>query len=300
LLLLDNFEHLAATAGYLSLLIASAPGLKILVTSRTRLNVRGEQVFLLEGLPFPPNTSDALAWQGYSAVQLFLQTARSVDPAFSLLPEEETREAAEMVADVSLPILMKLVDHSFVRRVLNGSGKSRFEMLEVLRLYAAEQLQQNPTEGALVFDRHQTCFISFLRAREGRLQGVEQHPALKEIGVEIENIRAAWRWSIVQQDVAALNDALKSLFDYYDMQSRFQEGRDAFQRAAETMASKQPHDPADTLVWGCLLARQGWFTFHAGRYSEAERLLQKSVDLIRPCSLSKSWKTARLKPSFQK
>jgi predicted ATPase/class 3 adenylate cyclase len=64
--LLDNFEHLLSAAGELSSLLSVAPRLKLLVTSRTRLQVSGEHEFVLD--PF----AEA------EAVQFFLERARAV------------------------------------------------------------------------------------------------------------------------------------------------------------------------------------------------------------------------------
>jgi predicted ATPase/DNA-binding CsgD family transcriptional regulator len=84
LLVLDNFEHLLDEAGILADLLQSAPGVKILITSRERLNLSGETVFPLNGMDYPDcqTLDDASA---YSAVQLFTQTARRLQPdaAFS-------------------------------------------------------------------------------------------------------------------------------------------------------------------------------------------------------------------------
>lgn len=94
LLLLDNYEHLADRKGgeFLIELLAAAPRVRVLTTSRTRLNVRGEQLFPLEGLdvlkveelalltPAAYATIDNLS----SAVALFQATARRVQPGFAL------------------------------------------------------------------------------------------------------------------------------------------------------------------------------------------------------------------------
>ena len=85
LLVLDNFEHLLtgdATAVTLLLdLLAEAEALKLLLSSRERLNVAEEWVFELQGLPYPPNahTPDLAS---YSAVQLFQQTAQRLKRDF--------------------------------------------------------------------------------------------------------------------------------------------------------------------------------------------------------------------------
>ncbi len=53
LLVMDNFEHLVATASVLEKLLHACPLLKIIVTSRVRLAIGSEQVLPLEGLPCP-------------------------------------------------------------------------------------------------------------------------------------------------------------------------------------------------------------------------------------------------------
>src|SRR5262249_21596022 len=53
LLVFDNFEHLMAEAIRLPDLLQAAPAVKILVTSRERLNIHGEWLVELAGLPFP-------------------------------------------------------------------------------------------------------------------------------------------------------------------------------------------------------------------------------------------------------
>jgi predicted ATPase len=85
LLILDNFEQLIDAAPVLTSLLTSSPGLKILVTSRIRLHLRGEHVLLLEPLAVPPSGHDG-AHHGetgladYPAVALFLTRAAEVDP----------------------------------------------------------------------------------------------------------------------------------------------------------------------------------------------------------------------------
>ena len=89
LLVLDNYEHLLAGIDLLTDLLANAPRLKLLVTSRERLNMHEEWVLPTEGLPFPAQGSSHDA-SHYSAVQLFLQTAHRVEPRFALEGNEDS------------------------------------------------------------------------------------------------------------------------------------------------------------------------------------------------------------------
>ncbi len=85
LLILDSFEHLLGGAPLIAQMLGHAPGLKCLVTSRERLNLREEWLLPLEGLQFPSVEEIARAREeDYSAIQLFAQCARRVHHDFSL------------------------------------------------------------------------------------------------------------------------------------------------------------------------------------------------------------------------
>jgi predicted ATPase len=89
LLVIDNFEHLIQEVGLLVEILQFAPGVKMIVTSRERLNLRGEWVFQVRGMPVPSQmvhrkngvvSSGEIAEdaESYSSVQLFLESARRV------------------------------------------------------------------------------------------------------------------------------------------------------------------------------------------------------------------------------
>jgi predicted ATPase len=87
LLLLDNLEHLLDGVELLAKVLESAPGPKFLVTSRERLELRGEWVFEVQGLPVPAHDQVARL-ESYSVVELFLQSARRAWTSFELTAEE--------------------------------------------------------------------------------------------------------------------------------------------------------------------------------------------------------------------
>ena len=83
LLVLDNVEHLLDGVYLFGEILESSPQVKLLVTSRERLNLLSEWVFEIHGLPVP--TSDkAERFEEYSSVALFVQSARRVQASFDL------------------------------------------------------------------------------------------------------------------------------------------------------------------------------------------------------------------------
>lgn len=83
LLVLDNFEHLAAGTELILELLQECPGLHLLVTSREHLQLNSETLFVLESLALPSAATlpDVLS---YSAIQLFVETACRLRPKFTL------------------------------------------------------------------------------------------------------------------------------------------------------------------------------------------------------------------------
>ncbi|MBK8902913.1 MAG: AAA family ATPase [Anaerolineaceae bacterium] len=83
LLILDNFEHLLDGVGRVNELLQAGPEVAVLATSRQRLNLASESRYELGGLDFPDwlTLEDALH---YTAVQLFVENGRRVQPQFAL------------------------------------------------------------------------------------------------------------------------------------------------------------------------------------------------------------------------
>ncbi|MEI2692114.1 MAG: tetratricopeptide repeat protein [Anaerolineae bacterium] len=106
LLVLDNLEHLLDETGWLGELLTQAPHVKLLVTSRERLDLQAERVFALDGLPTPsPSVADA---EAFAAVQLFLRRARRVQPDFQPQPVELAAIARICCAVQGLPLGIEL------------------------------------------------------------------------------------------------------------------------------------------------------------------------------------------------
>jgi predicted ATPase len=86
LLVFDNFEHLLAGASIIPGILQAAPQIRVMITSRAKLNVTSETVFTLAGLE---TTWDSPAEAFHvSGVQLFLDAARRVRPRFVLQPSD--------------------------------------------------------------------------------------------------------------------------------------------------------------------------------------------------------------------
>jgi predicted ATPase/DNA-binding CsgD family transcriptional regulator len=135
-LVLDNFEHLLDGVELVSALLDSAPGLKIIATSREVLNLGQEWLWPLNGLAFPAEPHAANP-EAYPAVQLFVERARQVLPKFSLAPGENQNSVIRLCQLVEgLPLALELAASWL--RVLSCQGivaelERKLDVLETTR-----------------------------------------------------------------------------------------------------------------------------------------------------------------------
>lgn len=108
LFLFDNFEHLLDGATLVAEILQTAPGIKILVTTRERLHLSLEQVYPIDGLEFPDwETPEDTA--KYTAARLFIQSARRNEPDFTLRDNDDLTYLARICRLVGgMPLALEL------------------------------------------------------------------------------------------------------------------------------------------------------------------------------------------------
>jgi predicted ATPase/transcriptional regulator with XRE-family HTH domain len=378
LLLLDNFEQLAEAAPLLADLLASAPGMKLLVTSRVPLHLRAEHEYPVPPLDFPKDEGGRMKEEAgsegsaaaadlhssslilYPAVQLFVERARAIEPhfaltsasamavgeicrrldglplaielaaarvrlfppeallarlegagllatlvggardlparqrtlratldwSFSLLNREEQMvlarlgvfagsfelesavavcadswadsDAAPLPAEVIPAVLEALLDHNLLRTSETGAGAPRFVLLETVRAYALERLEERGELEALR-DRHLRHYTALAEWAEPKLRSGEQLAWLARLDAEYGNIRAALAWAAGAG--AALNgEAAEQLGDV---------------AAPEARPTAHPQAAAlERAALGLRLAGALWYYWYLrGRFGEALRVL---------------------------
>lgn len=188
------------------------------------------------------------------------------------------REVAQQVAGTSLPALSALIDKSLLR----VSPKGRHIAHELLRQYAEEKLQEDPTLQEQIYDKHCTYYAEFLDQREEDLKKAEQKEALEAIHEEFENVQASWNWAVDHAKTEALDKALSSFHLFYDRRSRFQEGVADFEKAIAALRGRgeSTGSAREKITLGKLLSRQGLLCHRLGRYERARSLLEESLPLV--------------------
>ncbi len=184
------------------------------------------------------------------------------------------REAAERVADATLLLLSQLQDKALIRWRANG----RYAIHELLRQYAAEKLAQSDTGLLAVQSAHCAYYAEFLSLREQALMDKRQVDATHEIEAELENINAAWQFAVEQATVAMIKKAAYALGNFYQFQSRYSEGLQAFEQASAQIL-RQPESEQANLALIDIWMVCSWFYLRFGRPDKIEAVMKQSREI---------------------
>ncbi|NIS79274.1 MAG: AAA family ATPase [Anaerolineales bacterium] len=107
LLVMDNFEHLLDGVGIVSEILQAAPAVKILATSRERLNLQSETINTVAGMAFPDPVG-SVHTLNYDAITLFVQSASKVRPGYDPSPDELEQIANICLIMQGMPLAIEL------------------------------------------------------------------------------------------------------------------------------------------------------------------------------------------------
>ncbi len=209
LLVLDNFEHLLDCADIVPEILQAAPRVMLLVTSRERLNVREESVFPIQGLVFPPPEMAADASE-YTAVKLFVQSARRVQPDFELTP----------AAGVALARICQMVEGMPLALELAASWVDMLPLHDI-----AAEIQRSfdilETDVRNVPERHRSIRVVFDYAWQA-LNQIEQR-AFSRLSVFHEGFTREAAYRVAGATIRTLAKFVsKSLLQYNQVTDRYQ------------------------------------------------------------------------------
>lgn len=338
LLLLDNFEHVLSAAHLVADLLAHAPRMTIIATSREMLHLYGEREIVVPPLALPQLIDPVSALPGAS-MTLFAERARAVRSNFTIddgnwrvvaeicvqldglplaielaaarvklltpqailarlssrlnlltggardLPERQqtlrntlnwsydllneveqlffrrlgvfvgswTFEAAEFVTGDAqldpLHLLTSLVDKSLVRVVEDTPTETRFVLLETIREYALDCLDQR-NEREETQRKHATFYLSLAESAGPSLRGAGQQEALQCLDREAANLWAALRWSI-ERDASEIALRLASaLHEYLPLRSSLNEERQWFEAVLRLESTSVASVPRARVLYG--------------------------------------------------
>ena len=195
-----------------------------------------------------------------------------------------TLEAAEAVCNTSRDLgidlfegLSSLVGQNLVQRVDRVEAEPRFAMLETIREYALEHLNDTGEQSAARRAHAAYCLVL---AEEGNpeLSPADRGRWLAQCDLEIDNFRFALDWLFQTQDLDWGLRLCMALFRFWDMREHLTEGRGRLEtilRLAGTERSKERARVSHFI--GALATAQGDYPA-AGHYLEQSLSLYEELD----------------------
>jgi ATP/maltotriose-dependent transcriptional regulator MalT len=183
-----------------------------------------------------------------------------------------------------LPLLSRLVDKSLVAAEAVEPQRTRYRLLDTIRKYAIEKLQQSgETDGRR---RHAAYFLDWCGRATSEFNSYDQARWLRRLDEEQGNIRLALDWSLTERPDDALRLAA-AVGPYWNMRCHIEEGVGWLDRALEVRTSTLHARPS------ALLARARIRTRH-GDYAGARRDTEESLELGRRLQLGPGITSAAL------
>jgi len=191
-----------------------------------------------------------------------------------------TLEAAEALCGPgAVDGVGSLLAKSLLKRAIGryDEGERRFTMLESIREYALEELEESG-EAEDVRRRHALYFLELAERAEPHLTGEEQGMWLRRLESEHSNLVAAVSWSLARDDAAiALRFGGTLIRFWYDRY--WQEARWWLEGVLKGALKKSPRDPsrirARALLTAALVSRK------TRQYRQARALLEECVAIYR-------------------
>ncbi|GMQ86259.1 MAG: hypothetical protein BMS9Abin07_1832 [Acidimicrobiia bacterium] len=179
---------------------------------------------------------------------------REVFTALSVFRGSFGRDAAEAVAGASLRDLANLASKS----LLSASPETaRYAIHELLRQYAAAELEQDSERHDRVLDTHAAFYSDLMGEAPSLMSGGHQAQMLAAIDGDLENIRSAWRHLLANGDAERARKFVLGLFLLYEFRGWYSAAVTLFDEALQVLLEDSDDEGIATLR-GLVSGLKGW------------------------------------------
>src|SRR5215212_8082770 len=173
-----------------------------------------------------------------------------------------------------LELLCRLVDKSLAVAEA-GEGEARYRMLEPIRQYGLERLEQRGNATTAARRHHAAFFLALAEEAEPNLLGPQQGEWLERLETEHDNLRAALSWALRQKEAELAPRLGGALGEFWHLRGHLSEGRRWLQ------AGLAKGEATLTAARAKALARAGYIAWEQGDYAHSVALSEESLTLSR-------------------
>jgi predicted ATPase/DNA-binding CsgD family transcriptional regulator len=199
-----------------------------------------------------------------------------------------TLEAAEAIAsgdgvgeEEILDLLSGLVEKSLVVAEVRHEGGIRYRMLEPVRQYAREKLEEGG-ESETVLCRHAEFFLALAERARPRLRGPEDAEWLERLEREHDNMRAALSWGLESGEIKVALRLAAALGTFWYAHSHSDNGR----KWLEAALARDDRASVTTRIKA--LEALYWLTFDQWDHDRAEAIAREAMELSAEAEIESS------------
>ncbi len=187
-------------------------------------------------------------------------------------------ERAGNTGEQMLDTLQSLVDKSLIWQGQRGTGEPRFAMLETIREYAHERLDDDPQKDALA-RRHAHYFLALAETAAPRLTSSEQRHWLERLDAEHDNLHAALQWTLDHDELDLAARGSAALWRFWQMRGYLREGYHWLESVlAHGDVLPSPLQTSVTIGAAVLAERQGNYQRATDLFEQAGQLAREQGD----------------------
>ncbi len=179
-------------------------------------------------------------------------------------------EEANSVAGADLPSLRKLVDKSLVRVEADG----RYELHDLIRRYAAARLAESK-DADVIQQRHFDTYLALAAQLDAQRAEPQSMAAVGRLDREQENIRAAFSWSLKQDQIEPTLQLVRHLAFYWIRRGFWREAEQWTTGAIDQAGERESALLSIALSYGAI------FAYVQGRFGEAAALAVRAMRMAR-------------------
>jgi len=195
---------------------------------------------------------------------------------FNLDAAEEVAAGGKLEKTKIIDLLGQLINKSLVmvrQRTEDPASETRYEMLETIRAYARERLDESG-EGDQVRRRYRDFFVAFAEDAAPKLKGAQQLNWLERLEAEHDNLRSVLAWMLETKDAAATLGLAEKLFYFWDRRSYLSEGRLWLERGLAIVNESTP-----TSLHAEAFFQAAWLARAQGDLITAHKSIEESIAL---------------------
>jgi non-specific serine/threonine protein kinase len=191
---------------------------------------------------------------------------------FSLEAVEAVGAGDDIKQREVLKAFLSLVDKSLIVVEAPGDGRIRYRMLEPIRQYGLERLEDSG-EVEMVRRRHAEFFLALAEEAEPWLRGPEQAAWFARLDAENDNLRKALSWLLEQCEGEPALRLSGALGEFWHVRGHLEEGR----RWLEAALASEDAAPARIKA----LLHAGWLASEQMDYERSDALGEEALTLAR-------------------